>query len=365
MANSEDRLIRLANKRFSEIIAGGFKLFRQNYKRLILPLALFQVILIILNIFLLTDLRLYINSLEISVADILEKFAEGIEITESEWNILTSYLFLTVALLFLQNLIGALVITIAMCSVSNYVFKRQMWSDTKFGESFKSAFNRKIFFPILIIGICLPLGGILLFIPAIIIFGFFIFLVFTYNMEDVQNPVSEARAIAKGSFWKIIGVFIVNFIIIFIISFIYNFIIDFVIYTSVDNFSSIYDSWLNPETRNYGMIILYRILINLIEIILAPLFICILTSLFSTSKAKKDLGYQYKTRYYPVKEVYHDQYQQPIQKTQELEEVKSPITPPRLQIEDQFYCPFCGYLIKTPKKFCPNCGESLSFIDKE
>jgi len=365
MASSEDRLIRLANKRFSEIITGGFRLFRQNYKTLILPLALFQVILIILNVFLLTDLRLYINSLDISVSEIMENFLEDVPLTESEWNLLTSFLFLNFALLFLQNLIGALVITIAMCSVSNFVYKRQMWIDTKFGESFKSAYNKKIIYPILIIGICLPLGGLLLYIPAIIIFGFFIFLVFTFNMESVQNPVSEARAIAKGSFWRIIGVFIINFIFIFIISFIYSYIIEFFVYTNVENFSSIYNSWLDPATRNYGMIILYQILINFIDVILAPLFICLLTSLFSTLKAKKDLGYQYQTRYYPVRDVQYDQYQQPIQKTQDMEQIKSPITLPEIQQEDQFYCPFCGYLIKIPKKFCPNCGENLSFINKE
>ncbi|MFX1574900.1 MAG: zinc ribbon domain-containing protein [Promethearchaeota archaeon] len=364
MANSEDRLIRLANRRFGEIITDGFKLFRQNYKVLILPLAFFQIILIVLNIFILTDFRLYINSLGITTSGIIDKLLENVEPTASEMNLLMNYLILSFALLFLQNLIGALVITIAMCSVSNFVYKRQMWTDERFGDSFKSAFNKKIFFPILFIGILLPIGGII-FIPAIIIFGFYIFLVFTYNMEDIQSPVSEARAIAKGSFWKIIGVFIINFIIIFIIGFIYNLIIEFAINTNIDDFTSLHDSWLNPETRNFGMLILYQILINLIDIILAPLFICLLTSLFSSSKAKKDLGYKYQTRYYPVREIYREPYQKPLQEIQEKSEVKSPLPSPESQIESQFYCPFCGYLIKTPKKFCPNCGENLSFIDKE
>lgn len=367
MEKSSERLVNLANKRFSEILSDGFKLFSKNYKTLILPLALFQVILIILNIFLLTDLNLYNNSLAISAADILEKFAEGIEVTASEWDVLISYLFLTVAFLFLQNLIGAIIITIAMCSVSNYIFKKQMNRDTNFTQSFKSAYNKKMLLPLLIIGICIPLGSLLifLFIPAIILFGFFIFLIFTYNIEDIQNPISEARAIAKGSFWKIIGVFIINFLIIWIISLIYNLIIDFIIDTNVNNFSSIYNSWLDPDTRNYGMIILYNVLTNLIDIILAPLFICLLTSLFSSSKAKKELGIQYQVRYYPVKEVYQESYQQPIQKSQEINEPGQPITPSKLQVEGRFYCPFCGYLIEKPKKFCPNCGERLSFIDKE
>ncbi len=37
-------------------------------------------------------------------------------------------------------------------------------------------------------------------------------------------------------------------------------------------------------------------------------------------------------------------------------------------VKASFYCPFCGDPIKVPKKFCPNCGESLEFLqqnDKE
>ncbi|MHA1931927.1 MAG: S8 family serine peptidase [Promethearchaeota archaeon] len=29
------------------------------------------------------------------------------------------------------------------------------------------------------------------------------------------------------------------------------------------------------------------------------------------------------------------------------------------------YCPFCGFLIRTPKKFCPSCGESLIFTEEK
>ena len=39
-------------------------------------------------------------------------------------------------------------------------------------------------------------------------------------------------------------------------------------------------------------------------------------------------------------------------------------TTTKLQFEGEFYCPFCGYRINTPKKFCPNCGENFSFINK-
>ncbi|MFX1281190.1 MAG: hypothetical protein ACFFA3_17700 [Promethearchaeota archaeon] len=346
------RIIDSANKSFGEIIREGFRLFSKNYVNLIIPLAVFQIILIVLDIFALTDLRWYADSLGVDVAEIMEKLLDNITLTESEFNSLTKFLLITVAIGFIQNLIGAIVITIAMCSVSNYLFNRYMQNETNIRDSFKSAFNKKIFLVILLIGVCLPLSVFMLFIPAIIIFGFFIFLVFTYNMNDVQKPISEARRIAKGNFWKILITFVLNFIIIFIVRSIYLSVFDLFLNPSSD----LYNSWLSPDTRNYVMIILYQILRNLIDILLAPLFICLLTSLFASSKAKKDLGYEYQGRYQSEGTVFL-----PSPRT-------SNIIIPEKQSDNQnvekFYCPFCGYEIHIPKKFCPNCGESFIFLNE-
>ena len=328
------RFVDSASNRFSDIISKGFTLFYQNYGKIILPLAFFQVMLIVLDILLLTDLRWHIQNLSISISDILDKFINNITLTESEWNTLATFLILNVVILFLQNLIGAILITIAMCSVSNFLFNTYIGTETNFRDSFKSAFNKKIFLVILIIGVCIPLGSLMLFVPAIILFSFFIFLVFTYNMKEVEHPISEARRISKGNFWKILGIFVFNFIFIFIFSFIFEIILDIFL-------NPIPDSWLAPNTRNYGMIILYQILLNLVDIILAPLFICILTALFASLKAKKDFGYSYQTH----RTIPEERPQQP-------------------QIEDNFYCPFCGYAMKVPKRFCPNCGEKFSFMDE-
>ncbi len=46
-------------------------------------------------------------------------------------------------------------------------------------------------------------------------------------------------------------------------------------------------------------------------------------------------------------------------------EEKSYITPEPLSQLGQFYCPFCGQLVATPKKFCPHCGESLMFNEED
>ena len=42
------------------------------------------------------------------------------------------------------------------------------------------------------------------------------------------------------------------------------------------------------------------------------------------------------------------------------------VTPESLStVGASFYCPFCGDPIKVPKKFCPNCGESLEFFQQD
>jgi ribosomal protein S27AE len=340
MEKNSQRMVNLANKRFSEILSEGVRLFFKSYGALIIPLAFFQLVLIILDTFLLTDLKVYIDSIGINVANLMASIIEDTPITANQWNLVSLFLLLSIVLLFLQNLIGAIIITIAMCSVSNYVLKKYLHIETGFIESFKSAFNKKIFIVIFIVGICLPSSAILLYIPAIVVFSMFIFLIFTYNIEEIEKPISEARAIAKGSKLKIIGVFIFNFCVVFIGSFILNYIIDLFLDPNIISYN--YNIWLDPSTRNYGMIILYQILVNLVNILLAPLFICLLTVLFVSLKAKKDLGVKYQRSYYSVREE------------------------PTLisQNEGRFYCPYCGVLIHSLKKFCPRCGENLSPLNK-
>jgi len=351
MEHNSQKLINLANKRFGDVLRDGFKLFSQNYKSLILPLAFFQIILIVLDIFLLTDLRIYVNSLGAEIPDITEDPADLIKAFR--------YLLMSAGLIFLQNLIGAIIITIAMCSVGTYVFRKYMDEDVSFSDSFKSAFNKKIFLVILILGICLPIS-FLAYIPALFVFAFFIFLVFTYNMEVNKNPVSEARAIAKGAFWKIIGVFVINGILIFIISFIFTFILD--IFLITESTIPIINSWYDPETRNFGMLILYNILYSVVDIILAPLFICLLTVLFSSLKAKKDLGFQFRQDYQPSRDMYQESYKILRQEPYRGIETEETTSFPEISREGRFYCPFCGTLIQTPKRFCSNCGENLENI---
>jgi len=63
------------------------------------------------------------------------------------------------------------------------------------------------------------------------------------------------------------------------------------------------------------------------------------------------------TQYQPM---YQDYYYEPsIEKPEEAY-----LTPDPLSHLEQFYCPFCGQFISQPKKFCPKCGESLTFNEQ-
>ena len=270
-------------------------------------------------------------------------------------------------LLFLRNLIsgtqvGGIFSTIAMCSVSIFLYKKYVVKEADFKSSFKSSFNKRLLLVILIIGIGISLGTILLFIPAIIIYGFFIFLLFTYNMDKSENPIKKARVISKGGFWKLIGLFIIYYFVLIIINFIYDLIIDFILGGIPDSVLSYnINLWMDSSTRNYIMLFLYQLLYSIVDILIAPLFICLLTSIFSTLKAQKDLGYKYVKRYYIPSEDYHDLSTQSLEKSNLHTETFDQSYYTGKPLESGMYCPFCGYLIKKPKKFCPKCGESVVF----
>ena len=147
-----------------------------------------------------------------------------------------------------------------------------------------------------------------------------------------DHPLKEARTLAKGSFWKIIGLFLISSTIIWISTFFFQMLIDAVLpITEIT-----YLSWYNPVSRNYGMIILYDLLYNqLINILLGSLFMCFLTSLFTSIKAKRAIK---------------SEYSKPIVRTATKE-----------MFETGIYCPFCGKFMNMKYEKCPQCNEPLNF----
>jgi hypothetical protein len=332
MSDDYQTSIRFANKRFGENLSDGFRLFAKLWSSLIIPFALFFIISLILKVFLFTDALWQLDDLGATVDAIVEKFnSDPNSITEFELNLMLQYLIFSFGILILQNMIGAIFTVLILTLVSTYIVKKYNGIETRLFEEIKDGFNKKLLLVLFILGILIPLGSILLFIPSIILFGFYIFSIYTIHFDKNENSLKQAKKSSKGAFLKIIGTFLLVVILITLINLFYQFIIDLTFPHDI--------SWYNPATRNYGMIILSDLVYNLMNILFAPLFICLLTPLFVSLKAKKDLGTMY--------------YIEP--------EVTPPTTESTLGSESGMYCPFCGKFMMKKLQYCPHCGEPLNF----
>ncbi len=335
MSRESQELTRIAKKSYGESISDGFRLFGKNWSKIIVPLTLFYVIYLLLKTFLLADL----NWQGYVFGDIIGTMDPS-NLTEADVAQLLSLLLIGLIAISIDSIIYSLFTALAMSSVSIYLYKKYLNLDTDFVQDIKKSFNSKLFVVLAILGLGFPLGIWFLLVPGIAIFGLYICSVFTYQFENIEKPIKQARVITKGAFWKIIGVFVISTLIIRVISVIFGFFLNLI----WDVNASTLASWYNPASRRYDMLFLNDLLNNLISIILGPLFICLLTTLFTSLKVKFDLGYR------------RGYYQGPTESYK----------PEQVQVQPEhadsdLYCPVCGYHMGFKSKFCPNCGESLDF----
>ena len=325
----------MSDKRFKEVISEGFYLFRKSYKTLITPLALIFIISLIIKNLLVADMNWQLNLITPAIEVIIQKDPSTLDNTDL--NVMFEYISLILSTEFLNNLISSIFNVLSLCLVSNYMFNKFSNNPSNFVTESKKALNGRLLPVVLLLGVGIAVGSFLLFIPSIIIFGYYIFYVFTYHSEEGIPPLKEAREVARGAFWKIVGIFMLSNLVIFVCDIIFQLFADpFLI--------QMYDaSWYNPSTRNYGSIILYDLLYNLPEILLTPLFICFLTSLYGFLKTNREQQLQSLSPSY-----------QPSQRFDTSNtEVSKDIT-------SGMYCPFCGK--RTPKiEFCVHCGEKIKF----
>ena len=335
MSDGYPRRKSVSNKRFKDIISEGFYLFAKSYKTLIIPLALIFIVSLIIKNLLVADLNWQLNNLSSLIAVIIQK--DPLTLTNDDLNVLFSYLPLILGTEFLNNLTSSIFNVFAMCLVSNYLFTKFSGSPSNFFTELKNALNGRLLLVVLLLGVGISVGSFLLFIPSILIYGYYIFYIFTYHSKEGIQPIKEAREAARGAFWKIIGIFILSNLVVFICDFIFQLV-------ATPFLNQIYDpSWYNPSTRNYGSIILYELLYSLPEFLLAPLFICLLTSLYASLKNNKEQQTQYQSSYY--------------QSSQSIEVSNIDVSK---NLNSGMYCPFCGK--RTPRlEFCTHCGEKITF----
>ena len=340
MSDDPVELSRIANKTFGNLLSDGISLFLKNWIKIIVPMALIYVISLILRELMFVEFQWNLTLLELAVAPILD--ADPSTITEEDLQLMMDYLFSSMGLGVLNQIIADLFTAIGLCTVAYFLYKSYLNQDPNLRNDIKRAFNKKMIPILLILGIGVPLGVLTLFIVSIILFGFFIFSVYTYQFEEIEQPLSKARIYSKGAFWKIIGVLFVASLISMVINLAYQFIFDLI--WPVDVATVI--SWYNPLTRRLDLLILYELTSNLILILLEPLFICLLTPVFVSMLAKSKLGY-------------HMRYQSRVNERPQGT-FTSPIKEPEFG-DKGIYCPFCGHFMEFKLNFCPACGEKLNF----
>ncbi|MFX1258636.1 MAG: hypothetical protein ACFFAN_12305 [Promethearchaeota archaeon] len=263
----------IETKSFSDLISDGFRLFIQNYKKLFFVFLPFSILYIIFN---LSQLYSYII---------------WREIVNESYYIFISFIILN----YLLTLLCYIIYILPLCLVSIFLFKKYSNVDAVFKTELKKAFNKRMLKPIILYLIysvlSLPflmvisyinimgLGTLYQIYPIIfgifnllllIVLALFIFIVFTYNIEDIDNPMKEAYSLTKGSFLKVYGILIINYALCAIpLNILY--LIMILLYGDL----------------NSQIILFYILISSIYGIILAPLLICLLTPLFAFLRKKE------------------------------------------------------------------------------
>lgn len=241
------------DKKFNEIIIDGFKLFINNFIRIFPIFLIFLSIGIIIKVFSLTE----INYQLIIIQDQL-----GENLVNAE------FILLYFGAIFLEFLIMNLFIILAISLVSLYLYKRYTNQEANYTKDLKKTINKNLVFILLLLGIGVPFSMFLI-IPGLLIYGYYIFSIFTFNIPEIKKPLSKAKEISEGYKRRIIIIFLIGLLIIFSGNIINNLFLG-------DTYRSLIIS------RNYGELIIHFFICNLIGIILSPLIICLLTPLFSS-----------------------------------------------------------------------------------
>jgi hypothetical protein len=118
-------------------------------------------------------------------------------------------------------------------------------------------------------------------------------------------------------------------------------------------FITVYDS----EGESDDFLIILVISGGPMDLSLITIVVLVIVAIIGLIGLSIYLAKRRKSRFVEVQPVYQDYYYQRSYDATETQISEEP------HLGSSFYCPFCGVNIKTPKKFCPNCGESLEFSE--
>ncbi len=372
----------LANQTFGTILSNGFSLYGKTFFKIIIPFALFSIIPIFLNIFLLAPLRANLYDYYLTHKALIDEYfaydpySQENPFSPKEIQIIVNFIMTLGIISFLETIPIAIFGSIAFCSISLFLYTTYTKGKSDLILDLKTSLSNKYIVYIIILGVtifvCFSMSGILMeiglffYIPGVLLFCYYIFLIFTYNFRNLKTPAREARLIARGQSMRIIGAYLISCLItglfIFILNSIYIFIWPYDLFDRL--------SWNDPSRFNFGMLFLDQLLNNIALILITPLFICFLTVLFVSAQARKELGYFAQKQEYVSWESKIDRqpqerrtikYEPEVSEQIPLKTIKTikSTTIPK-QRRGGLYCPFCGYHIRSPKKYCPECGEEVN-----
>ena len=268
---------KIIKKSYSQLISDGFELYALNFLKLVLVWLIFTSLTILIAVFIFYPIMLlYYRNIS-----------------------LYALIFL------LERVIFSIIAVIKICLVSNYLYDKYLQKHPNFIDSFKNAFNERLKYPMvifiiigliscsafLIVGIILgdhPTSAertsafIILNIIGIIMYvviTYYIFSIFTYNIEDIEKPLHEAKLLTKGSFWKVLAVQLIPIPILMVAS------IPF--YPIYKYFWSM-EHHITSNIGYQGFIFLFSFIFSIPFIILGPLELCLLTPLFAKQFLKEE-----------------------------------------------------------------------------
>ncbi len=348
------------NKSYSDSITDGFSLFKKTYFKILPIFVLISIIFHIISSLVMTDPNLQLMELNLQLNQMFENIdyeTASIEELQEIINFMLPILGFSFLLLSAELFFSNFSQFLAFGIVGGYLYKTYLKQEVNSAEEFKRSMKIEILLIPLLFALLISLGLLLLFIPALIIYIFFIFSPVMHSIESEEKLmcIKASRRYSKNNFWRIFGVIIISSLISIIISWIYPSILYLIIPATE------YNAALNLATRNYLMIIIYTLIDNIANILLSPLLSCLLITLLVYSKKQmysRDSRLQYYQRI--------PQQQIPLPSSTPYEIPRQPVPKPQIQpeitdSESPIFCPYCGFSMERhfTFRFCPNCGEKI------
>lgn len=348
------------NKSYSDSITDGFSLFKKTYFKILPIFVLILITFLIISNLVMIDPNWQLLELNLQLTQMLENIdyeTASIEELQEIMNFMLPILLFSFLLLSVELFFSNFPQFLAFGIVGGYLYKTYLKQEVNSTEEFKRSMKVEILLIPLLFALLISLGLLLLFIPALIIYIFFIFSPVMHSIESEEKLmcIKASRRYSKNNLLKIIGLLFINLIITGIVSFIYTLILDLIIPATE------YNAAFHPATRNYLMIIIYTLIYNFANILLSPLLSCLLITLLVYSKKQmynRDSRLQYYQR--------TPQQQIPLPSSTPYEIPRQPfpkrkIHPEITDSESPIFCPYCGFSMERHFnfRFCPSCGEKI------